>query len=411
VKHVAVVRQYYFPLDPRVAREVAALRDAGFAVDVICLRRDGEPPREQDGAVRITRLGLRKRRGGPLGQLLEYATFLVAAAALLTVRHLRRPYDVIQVNTLPDVLVFAALLPRLLGARVVLDLHECMPEFFAVKFGVSSRHPLVRLVAAAEQASIRFAHQAITCTPLMKEAFVARGADARKIVVVQNSANEDVFARDRHAPRPHPGEFRIICHGSIEPLYGIDTGVRALALLAERHPQVHLRVVGEGSQRPELQALARELGVADRVSFSDGFVPIDDLLAEIVDADAGLVAMRRNPFRDLTLCNKMFDYVSMGVPALVSRTSSVEQVYDERDFLLFESDDPADLAERIAQLVEDPSMGDALARHALATTEPLRWPHQRARYVEVLRAAAAGALPWDPDAFRSRPREVAGALR
>ena len=50
---------------------------------------------------------------------------------------------------MPDALVFAAAVPRLLGARVVLDLHECMPEFFSVKFGVPMEHPVVRLLVAA----------------------------------------------------------------------------------------------------------------------------------------------------------------------------------------------------------------------------------------------------------------------
>ncbi len=83
-------------------------------------------------------------------------------------------------HSLPDPLVFAALVPKLTGARVILDLHECMPEFFATKFGVALDHRGVRVVAAAEQASIRFADFAITCTEQMREAFVGAGPTRRR---------------------------------------------------------------------------------------------------------------------------------------------------------------------------------------------------------------------------------------
>src|SRR3712207_5718329 len=149
---VCVLRQGWFPLDPRVRREVDALLDAGHEVDVVCLRHADDPLRERDGRLRILRLPFPQSKGGALRYLLQYGLFFVLAAFFATALHLRRRYDVVQVNTLPDPLVFAALVPRLLGARVMLDLHECMPEFFATKFGTTLRHPLVRLVAAAEQA-------------------------------------------------------------------------------------------------------------------------------------------------------------------------------------------------------------------------------------------------------------------
>ena len=106
-------------------------------------------------------------------------------ALLITILHLRRRFDLVQVNTMPDALVFAAVVPKLLGARVVLDLHECMPEFYAVKFAAGMRHPVVRLLAWFEQSAIRFSDVAITCTDQMRDAFCSRGAAKEKIEVPQ----------------------------------------------------------------------------------------------------------------------------------------------------------------------------------------------------------------------------------
>ncbi len=384
---LCLISQGYYPLDPRVRREVEALELAGLEVAVICLRRPGEARLESKGTVTAHRVPITTRRGGRANYVMQYGAFFVVATVLAAALHLRRRFDAVQVNSMPDSLVFSAIVPRLLGARVLLDLHECMPEFYAVKFGVGLRHPAVRLVAWLEQAAIRFADRVITCTEQMREAFISRGALPDKIDVILNSANEDEFnpARVVRAQRS-PGEFRLICHGTVEPIFGIDVIVRAIALLKDEIPELRLDVFGEGSALPEIQSLAADLGVSDRVRFSERFVPLDELVQAIAIADAGVVALRRDIFRDLTHSNKMFDYITMRKPAIVSRTRSVEAYFDESCFQMFVPGDERDLARAIRDLHAEPALRDRLVSRAADVNEPYRWPHQRRRYQEVVRA-------------------------
>jgi glycosyltransferase involved in cell wall biosynthesis len=383
---VCVVRQGYFPLDTRVRREVHALAGAGHEVDVICVRWPGEPRRERRGPIRVLRLPAPLRRtDGALRYVLQYATFGLAAAVVAAVLGARRRWDVVQVNSMPDALVFAAAVPRLLGARVVLDLHECMPEFFQVKFGVGPRHPAVRLVAAAEQASIRFADRVITCTEQMREAFVARGAPSSKIEVVLNAADETIF---RQAESARNGHFTLICHGAIERSYGHDTLLRAAALARADVPGLRVEIYGDGTFRPELERLAAELGLDGCVRISAGWAPIEQLVAAIAAADAGVVAMRRDAFRDLTHCNKMFDLIAMRRPAIVSRTRAVEAYFGEGCFAYFESGDEHGLAAAIRALHRDPALRERLAERAAAVAAPYRWDRQREIYRRVIECAA-----------------------
>jgi glycosyltransferase involved in cell wall biosynthesis len=386
VARVCVVRQGFFPLDTRVRREVRALSAAGHEVDVICVRRPGQARRERLGPVTVYRLPLPLQRSESRSRyLVQYAAFGAAAALAVAALHCRRRWDVVQVNSMPDALVLAALVPQAFGARLLLDLHECMPEFFAVKYGVSRRHPAVRLLAAIEQASIRVADRALTCTEQMREAFVARGAPPDKIDVVLNSAEEDIFDVTRYPPRPRaPGRFTLICHGAVEQSYGLDTLLRAAALLRGEIPGLAVEIYGEGTYRPRLEQLACELGLNGAVRFSDGFVPIEQLLGAIADADVGVVAMRRNEFRDLTHCNKMFDFIAMRRPALVSRTRSVEAYFGEDCFAMFESGDERDLARSIRALHHDPRLGEALVRRAAEASSPYRWVHQRRVYLRAI---------------------------
>jgi len=381
-----LIRQGYYPLDPRVRREVEALELAGHEVDVICLRRPGEPRLESKGSVTAHRVPITTRRGGRANYVIQYGAFFAVATVLAAALHTRRRFDAVQVNSMPDSLVFSAIVPRLLGARVLLDLHECMPEFYAVKFGVGLRHPAVRLVAWLEQAAIRFADRVITCTEQMREAFISRGASPDKIDVVLNSANEDEFDPARARPTPRsPGEFRLICHGTVERIFGIDVIVRAVALLKDEIPELRLDVFGEGSALPEIKSLAAELGVSGRVRFSARFVPLDELVQAIASADAGVVALRRDIFRDLTHSNKMFDYITMRKPAIVSRTRSVEAYFDESCFQMFVPGDERDLARAIRDVQAEPALRDRLVSRAADANEPYRWPYQRRRYQEIVR--------------------------
>jgi glycosyltransferase involved in cell wall biosynthesis len=387
---VCLIRQGFHPLDTRVRREVDALTAAGHEVDVICVRRSGQRYRERLGRVTVYRLPLSAQRTqGRLGYLLRYAAFGLAAAVLATALAAQRRWDVVQVNSMPDALVFAAAVPRLFGARVLLDLHECMPEFFQVKFGVGPRHPSVRLVAAAEQASIRFAHRTITCTEQMRAAFVARGAPADRIDVVLNSSDEAIFDPGCHPPAMRRGDrFTLICHGAIERSYGHDTLVRAAALLRDEIPGLRVEIYGDGTYRRELERLGAELGLNGALWVSDGWAPIEQLVAAIAAADAGVVAMRRDAFRELTHCNKMFDFIAMRRPAIVSRTRAVEAYFGDDAFALFESGDAHDLARAIRRLYADPGLGARLVARAVEASAPYRWERQRRIYQRIVEELA-----------------------
>jgi glycosyltransferase involved in cell wall biosynthesis len=176
----------------------------------------------------------------------------------------------------------------------------------------------------------------------------------------------------------------LICHGSVEERYGLDTTIRAVALLKEELPELRFDVYGAGAYLPSLKALARDLGVEQQVFFSGRFVPIDDLVQAIAAADVGVVAMKRDAFRDLTHCNKMYDFVTMRVPAIISRTRSVEAYFPDACFEYFESDDAADLARAIRVLHDDPERRRRLVEEAARVNEPYRWPRQREHYQRIV---------------------------
>jgi glycosyltransferase involved in cell wall biosynthesis len=394
-----IISHSHYPYDARVSRQARALVLAGHEVDIICLRYEDQPFVQRADGVTVYHIPLGRLRGGALRYLFEFVAFQLAATALAGALHLRRRYRVVETTSVPDWLVFAAIVPKLLGARVLLDLHECMPEYGATKYGLPMEHRMVRILAFLERISIGFADFVTTCTEQMRERFIERGAPAEKIDVVLNSFDEERFAPERYlGAAPQNEGFTLVCHGTIEPNYGLDLVVRAVSLLKERIPGLRLEIWGGGTHEPEVKALTRELGLEDRVRFN-GWVTMEQLMPHLAAADAGVVAVRRDAFRDVTLCTKMFDLVSLQKPVVISRTRAVEAYFGSECFKMFESGDERGLAEAIYALYADPSLRARLVQRATERGEPYRWVHQAKRYVEIMERLGT----------RPRSRELAEA--
>ena len=139
-------------------------------MDAIALAHEGQAAFEVIEGVRVFRI--QKRRIDETGQisyLLKLLMFFFRSAWVLTLKHIREPYDLIHVHSVPDFEVFATLIPRLLGARVILDIHDVVPEFYASKFKVDENSLLFRLLVSIEKLSIAFSSHTIIANDLWLE--------------------------------------------------------------------------------------------------------------------------------------------------------------------------------------------------------------------------------------------------
>ena len=94
---------------------------------------------------------------------------------------------------MPDFLVFSALGPKLLGAKVILDVHDLMPELYASKFGLPESHWIIRALKWVERLSVRFADAAVAVHQPHLDALVAHGNPADKFTIVMNLPDPDMF--------------------------------------------------------------------------------------------------------------------------------------------------------------------------------------------------------------------------
>lgn len=372
---ICIVRQRdYYELALR--REAEALVEAGYEVDVVCLRPEGGPAVEVDNGVTLHRLPLRRRRGGPLGYLWDYLAFFLAASVTVTRLHLRHRYRVVQANTMPDVLVFVGLVPRLLGAKVVAFMKEPTPELGETKYG-SPR--LGRVLRVVEQAALRFASHAFTVTEELKETYVARGAEGSKITVVLNGPDERHLRRLRTSAVPDPAYFTAICHGLVDERYGHDTMVRAVALAREKVPELRLRITGDGDWVPELERLIRDEGLGDVVQYL-GWLSMEELVDELCRADVGIVAQKSSSYSNLVHTNKMYEYMLLDIPVVASRLRSTARTFGDDAVEYFEPGSAESLAEALIALHDDPARRRAMVAAAAEQYPAHSWTAQKRTY-------------------------------
>jgi glycosyltransferase involved in cell wall biosynthesis len=374
----------YYEEDPRVRREAEALVARGRPVDVIALRPPGEAARGSLNGVQIARLDVQRHQGaGLMVYLREYLSFLVRASWAAAKAHRRRRYGVVQVHSLPDFLVFAALPLKLVGVKVVLDLHEAMPEFFKTRFP-NVRNPLVRRgLLLQERLSIAFADRILSANELMADRLLGLGVDPDRLTVVPNAPNLALFdptAYPRRAFR-EDGSLRVIYTGALTPTYELDVAIDAIGRLATERPELdpRLDLYGRGDSEGPLRAQITARGIADRVTFH-GRIPLEAVPAAVAAADVGIAPTRLDDFTAVTMSTKVFENGAMGKPVVASRLPLVERTFPPDLVLTYPSGDAAALAAAIARLADEPLEREARVAKTEARVRELGWAAEADRY-------------------------------
>jgi glycosyltransferase involved in cell wall biosynthesis len=399
-----MIAHTYYEEDPRVRREAEALVSRGRPVDVIALRRPGDGPDGTLNGVRIARIDVQRHQGAGLPvYLTEYLSFLVRASWSATRAHRRRRYGVVQVHSLPDFLVFAALPLKLVGVKVILDLHEAMPEFFATRFP-NVRSPLVRrAVLLQERLSIAFADRVFSVNELMADRLLALGVRPDKLSIVPNAPDLSLFdpAGWPHRGFREDGPLRIVYTGALTPTYELDVTLAAVARLAADRPDLdpRLDLYGRGDSEPALRDQAATLGIADRVTFH-GRVPLEEVPAAVAAADVGIAPTRLDDFTKVSLSTKVFEYGAMGKPVVASRLPLVERTFGPDTVLTYPSGDDSALAAAIVRIADDEPGRRGRVERTAARVADLGWAGEADRYAAIIdrldrRRARAGSAQID----------------
>jgi glycosyltransferase involved in cell wall biosynthesis len=380
---IAMVAYAFYEGNARIQQYCNALVQRGHTVDVIALRRTSEQPHMNVKGVNV--YGVQERVVNETRQvtyLLRILRFLLRSAIVLSKKHRSERYDLVHVHSVPDFLVFAALLPKISGAAVILDIHDILPEFYASKFGANKRSVLFKALVLVEHVSAALSDHVVVANHIWRDRLIARSVQPENCTAVCNYPDPSVFRR--LGKTRNNDIFRIIYPGSLNSHQGLDIAIRAFAQVVARAHNAEFHIYGEGPEKPALIELAKTLGLCGKVVFHDS-LPLERIAEEIANSDLAVVPKRASSmFGNEAASTKILECMAVGVPLIVSRTKIDTYYHCDQTVKFFESGDDAALAASILELYADPGARAALVRNASMYAQENNWGVKQHIYLEMV---------------------------
>jgi len=373
-----------YETDPRVIRAAEAAAEAGFAVDVIALSRSGRASVELVRGVRVLQVAQQRYRGrSRAGYVWAYLAFFLRCFALSTRLFASRRYRIVHVNNMPDALVFSVLIPRLFGARVILDIHDPMPETFSSKYAGAKQNWSYRALLLVEKLSVAFASRTITVNEPVRDSMAAKHGYRRDAIdVVANFADDRLF---KPIPYPAIGDVvRFVFHGTILERYGLRTLIEAVAKVRQT-ARIRVRIIGEGDFSATLKELIKAHRVEDRVEFINRVYPVHEIPTVLADCHVGLVPLDVTPISDVALPLKLIEYTCLGLPSITVRSTAISHYLRPDECMFYTPGDSQELAARLDGVADGSLCLEEYRRRLPVARERLSWTREKERYVSILR--------------------------
>jgi len=391
----AVILFSDYPADPRPRRAAEALAMEGMTVDLFCLLDNKDDLRHETiNGVNVFRLPLKRRRGGKAAYIYQYGAFTLASFLFLTVHSFKRRYALVHVHNMPDFLVFSALIPKLLGAKVVLDLHDPMPELMISIFNLFPDSVTVRSLMQSEKRSIQFADLVLTPNLAFKKLFISRSCPPDKMHIIMNAPEERIFKFKpvpTVLPPPDPGRpFVILYHGFLAARHGLDLAIAALEIVKKNVPNVTFVICGESTPYFEgVMASLDQSGLRQNILYL-GKRTLPEIVQAIEQCDVGIIPNRRNIFTEINMPTRIFECLALAKPVIAPSTHGIQDYFSEQELVFFEPDNMADLARKIIYVATHPAEVRDIVRRGQAVYQKHLWHQERAAFLGLTRKLLGG---------------------
>jgi glycosyltransferase involved in cell wall biosynthesis len=383
------------PFDRRVWQEASTLRDAGYAVSIICPTGRGyEKKHEEIDGIEIWRYALPVEGEGALGYALEYAAALAKTFFLSLRIFFGRGFDAVHACNPPDLFFLIGAFYKLLGRKFVFDHHDANPELYEAKFG--RRDFFWHAMRWLERLTFRFADVSLATNHSYRRIAIERGGmPSERVFVVRSGPSLERLKQVPPVASLRCGKRHLVGYvGVMGRQEGIELLLQSIYHLVHglKRTDIHFGLVGGGTSLEELRAVAIALRIDDYVTFT-GRVPDAELLAMLNTADVCVNPDLASAMNDISTMNKIMEYMALGKP--IVQFDLTEGRFSAQDASLYaKRNDPADFAEKIVELIDDParrkSMG-AFGRRRVQ--DELEWRYEAPKLLAAYDALWAKPAP------------------
>lgn len=382
--HTCMLTYSFFERDNRVSRYAKTLSERGDIVDVLSIDEDSRMPAEGSptNSIRIHHLQKRQRdERHVLDFIIRIASFCWKAQRKLARLGKLRNFDLVHVHNVPDFLIFSTITPRLRGAKLILDLHDLLPEFYQSKFKSRSDSLVIRALKVCERICCRFADHVIVSNHIWREKVALRSADPDRCSAFVNHVDQELF-------QPRPPGFRnnplvAVFPGGMYHHQGLHVAVRAFAALAKESIPVELHIVGDGPEKKNLAELTRELGAEKVVRFFPP-VPLRAVADLLSHADIGVVPKLADGFGNEAYSTKIMEFMAAGLPVVASETLIDRHYFGDGYVHFFKSGNPDDMARAIKDVIQNHDLRQRLVVRGLEYSRRENWSTKSKEYLEIV---------------------------
>jgi len=381
--NICMLAYTFYEYDNRVMRCAEALVKRGDHVDVISLKKEGQSNYTVYKGVNIYRIQKRRpeERTGKVFYLIRINRFLIRSFCILMLKNIKKRYDFVHVHSPPDYEIFAAWITKITGAKLILDIHDIVPEFYLSKFKVPNDLFVYKFLVLIEKISIKFAHHVIVSNHMWQKKLLSRSVNRDKCTVILNYPDPTIFY-----PRPvtkNHNKFLMIYPGTISYHQGLDIAIEAVSLVKDRLTDAELHIYGAGTEKITLKRLIKEKRLENCV-FINGLLPLDEIAQVMANSDLGIVPKRSDSFGNEAFSTKILEFMALGVPVLVSDTEIDRFYFSENLVKFFKSGDVHDMAENILLLYQNKGLRKYLSKTSLEYVEQNNWEVKKAEYLQLI---------------------------
>ncbi|MBU0995298.1 MAG: glycosyltransferase [Proteobacteria bacterium] len=377
--------------DARIKSYVRILKKNDINTDIIALKENRKDDSKDFMSGDIHYVLDKYQGGNGLLYIWQYFLFFIVTFLKVTILHAKHKYSIIHVHNMPNFIVFAAIIPKLFGAKLILDVHDLMTVNYMAKFGVNENHFLIKLLKAEQIISSLFVDQIICADHIQKKKLVEYGIPEKKITVIMNIACEEIFnGRKKSLKKNHADKFKIAYHGTIAERLGIDILLKTMAEIKSKKYPIYLYVYGDGDFLPQCLQLRKDLELTEYVHFSECFFPVEHLPELLSDIDLGIVPNKKSVATDKFMMPvKLMEYVALQIPVVAPRLEIIQHYFDETMVNYFDAGDYKDLARRIIDLYQNQEKRNMLVKNANTFNLKYNWREKERVYINIIHTLQA----------------------
>jgi len=382
-KKIYMIVYTWYSIDARVIREAETLAsNTENEVYIITLKEKEKSKSYTLNNVHIEEMEIKKYTGNSgLRYIFSYLHFLIRAFLCCSWRFITYGIDIIHIHNMPNFIVFAGVIPKIFGKKIILDIHDSVPETFMSKFS-SKNNLLFDLFCLEEKISCSFANKLICVNLVQKEILVKRGISAKKILISMNVPDPKIFKISPIAVKKNSDCFRIVYHGTITKRLGVDLAIDAVYLLKDKIPGLQLHILGSGEFINECLGKSRILNISDRIIYH-GIIPLNELPERLKEMDLGIIPNRYSIATDLMLPVKLMEYIALGIPSVAPRLRCISYYFNKDMLSFFNAGDASTLADAVLEFYKDPQLRYQKAEKARQFLDRYGWDQHKMNLINL----------------------------